>query len=160
MLYVKMFVWTADFYLLNKKIPPSKSTLSKHKRSISKNFATSKEIYGSITIFLPQSPHHKKELLLSLASDFGIECRVRQEIANGNKGLPQETVDKAKSYYLESSWTCPGRKDFVIVCENNKEKKQKHYLLTKLKEPYSIFCNENPNFHIGFLSFVTYDHNK
>ena len=79
--------------------------------------------------FLPQSPRHKKKLLLSLANDFGIECHVRQEIANGNKGLPQETIDKVKSYYLESSWTCPGRKDFVIVYENNnKEKKQKHYL--------------------------------
>ena len=50
MLYVKMFVWTADFYLLNKKIPPSKSTLSKHIRSISKHFTTSKQIYGSITV--------------------------------------------------------------------------------------------------------------
>ena len=81
-----------------------------------------------VKTFLPLSPHHKKELLLSLANDFGIECRVRQEIANGNKGLPQETIDKVKFYYLESSWTCPGRKDFVIVYENNnKEKKQKHY---------------------------------
>ena len=104
--------------------------------------------------FLPQSPRHKKELVLSLANDFGIECHIRQEIANGNKGFPQETVDKVKSYYLESSWTCPGRKDFVIVYENNKkEKKQKHYLLTKLKEAYSIFCNENPNFQIGFSKF-------
>ena len=103
--------------------------------------------------FLPQSSRHKKNLL-SVANDFGIECRVRQEIANGNKGLPQETIDKVKSYYLESSWTCPGRKDFVIVYENNnKEKKQKHYLLTTLKEAYSIFCNENPNFEIGFSKF-------
>ena len=46
--------------------------------------------------FLPLSPRHKKELLLSLAN----ECRLRQEIANGNKGLPQETIDKVKSYYL------------------------------------------------------------
>ena len=99
--------------------------------------------------FLPLSPHHKKELFPSLANDFGIECHVRWEIANGNKGLPQETIDKVKFYYLESSWTCPGRKDFVIVYENNnKEKKQKHYLLTTLKEAYSVFCNENPNeFH-------------
>ena len=104
--------------------------------------------------FLPLSPRHKKELLLSLANDFGIECRVRQEIANGNKALPQETIDKVKSYYLESSWTCPGRKDFVIIYENNnKVKKEKHYLLTTLKEAYSIFCNENPNFQIGFFKF-------
>ena len=74
--------------------------------------------------FLPLSTRHKKELLLSLANDFGIECRVRQEIANGNKALPQETIDKLKSYYLESSWI----KDFVFVYENNnKGKKQKHY---------------------------------
>ena len=104
--------------------------------------------------FLPLSPRHKKELLLSLANDFGIECRVRQEIANGNKALPQETIDKVKSYYLESSWTCPGRKDFVIIYENNnKVKKEKHYLLTTLKEACSIFCNENPNFQIGFFKF-------
>ena len=149
-----MFVWIADFYLSNKKIPPSKSTLSKNIRSISKNFTTSKQIYDSITIFLPQSPRHKKELLLSLENDFGIECHVRQEIANGNKGLPEETVCKLKSYYLESYWTCPGRKDFVIVYEiNNKEKKQKHYLLTTLKEAHSIFCNENPNFQIWFSKF-------
>ena len=78
--------------------------------------------------FLPLSTRHKKELLLSLANDFGIECRVRQEIANGNNALPQETIHKVKSYYLESSWTCPGRKDFVFVYENNnKGKKQKHY---------------------------------
>ena len=103
---------------------------------------------------LPLSPRHKKELHLSLTNDFGIECRVRQEIANGIKALPQETIDKVKSYYLKSSWTCPGRKDFVIVYENNnKEKKQKHYLLTTLKEAYSIFCNENPNFQIGFSKF-------
>ena len=104
--------------------------------------------------FLPLSPHHKKELFPSLANDFGIECHVRWEIANSNKGLPQETIDKVKFYYLESSWTCPGRKDFVIVYENNnKEKKQKHYLLTTLKEAYSIFCNENPKFQIGFSKF-------
>ena len=48
--------------------------------------------------FLQLSPHHKKELLLSLANDFGIECCVRQEIADVNKGLPQETIDKVKSY--------------------------------------------------------------
>ena len=87
-----------------------------------------------IKTFLPLSPHHKKELLLSLANDFGIECRVRQEIANGNKALPQETIDKVKSYYLESFWTCRGRKDFVIVYENNnKEKKQKHYNLYAIR---------------------------
>ena len=77
--------------------------------------------------FLPLSPRHKKELFLSLGNDFGIECHVRQEIANGNKGLPLETIDKVKFYYLESSWICPGRKEFIIVYENNyKEKKQKH----------------------------------
>ena len=83
-----------------------------------------------------------------------LSIRARQEIANGNKGLRQETVVKVKSYYLESSWTCLGSKDFVIVYENNnKEKKQKDYLLTTLKEAYSIFCNENPNFQIGFSKF-------
>ena len=55
--------------------------------------------------FLTKSSHHKKELL-SLANAFGIECFIRHETANSNQGLPQETFDKVKSYYLESSWAC------------------------------------------------------
>ena len=79
--------------------------------------------------FLPLSHRHKKELLLSLANDFVIECRARQEIANGNKILPQVAIDKVKYFYLKSSWACPGIKDFVIVYEhNNKEKKIKTLL--------------------------------
>ena len=46
---------------------------------------------------LPQLPHHKKELLISLAN-FGITCCLRHEITNGSMGLPQETVNKLKSY--------------------------------------------------------------
>ena len=66
------------------------------KKSKKNNYSNQKKAKNRVKKFLPLSPRHKKELPLSLAN----ECCVRQEIANGNKGLPQETIDKVKSYYL------------------------------------------------------------
>ena len=106
-----------------------------------------------IKTFLPKSPLHKKELILSLAKQFCITCKVKNT-SLGNKSLSSDTIQKVKSFYLETSWTCPGKKDAVIVRENNaKEKKQKHFMLTTLREAYTLFKIDNPEMHIGFLKF-------
>ena len=60
-----------------------------------------------------------------------------------------------KSYFLENSWTCPGRNDVVIVHDKKKEKKkrQKHYMLTTLKKDYSSIKTENLGCKICFSKF-------
>ena len=74
---------------------------------------------------------------------------------SGNRSICEGTIHKVKSYFLENSWTCPGKKDVVIVRDKKKgkEKRQKHYMLTTLKEAYSSFKTENPGCKICFSKF-------
>ena len=91
---------------------------------------------------LPQSPRHKKELILSMAEECGIKVT---NSTNGNKSISKDIIKKVKEYFLENSCTCLGKK-VVIVREKNKpkEKWQKHFMLTTLKEAYASYKIENP----------------
>ena len=123
--------------------PPSKS--SKHLRPLAKLKAGS----GN----LPKSSRHKRELVISLAHEYGMKSLI--DSLSGNRSNCEETIQKVKSYFLENSWTCPGRKDVVIVRDRKKgkEKRQKHYMLTTLKEACSSFKTENPGSKIFFSKF-------
>ena len=102
---------------------------------------------------LPKSLHHKRELVMSLAHEYGMKSSI--DSPSSNRSICEETIHKVKSYFLENSWTCPGRKDVVIVHDKKKgkEKRQKHYILTTLKEAHSSFKTENPGCKICFSKF-------
>ena len=102
---------------------------------------------------LPKSPRHKRELVMSLAHEYGMKSPI--DSLGGNRSICEETIQKVKSYFLENSWTCPGRKDVVIVCDRKKgkEKRQKHYMMTILKEAHSLFKTENPGCKTYFSKF-------
>ena len=102
---------------------------------------------------LPKSPRHKRELVMSLAHEYGMKSPI--DSLRGNRSICEETIQKVKSYFLENSWTCPGRKDVVIVRDRKKgkEKRQKHYMMTILKEAHSSFKTENPGCKTYFSKF-------
>ena len=89
---------------------------------------------------------------MSLAHEYGMKSPI--DSLRGNRSICEETIQKVKSYFLENSWTCPGRKDVVIVRDRKKGKKrQKHYMLTTLKEAYSSFKTETSGSKICFSKF-------
>ncbi len=70
----------------------------------------------------------------------------------GRKGLPDETVKKVTSFYLndEISRTSPNRKDYVTVMENNTKKKVSvKHLMYSINEVYAMFCKENPDVKVS-----------
>ena len=88
---------------------------------------------------------------MSLAHEYGMKSPI--DSLSGNRSICEETIQKVKSYFLENSWTCPGRKDVVIVRDKKKgkEKRQKHYMLTTFVE--ASFKTENPGCKICFSKF-------
>ena len=89
---------------------------------------------------------------MSLAHEYGMKSPI--DSLGGNRSICEETIQKVKSYFLENSWACPGRKDVIVRNrKKGKEKRQKHYMLTTLKEAYSSFKTENPGPKICFSKF-------
>ena len=90
---------------------------------------------------------------MSLAHEHGMNSPI--DSFSGNRSICEETIQKVKSHFLENSWICPGRKDVTIVHhkKKGKEKRQKQYLLTTLKEAYSLFKTEKPGCKIRFSKF-------
>ena len=115
-----------------------------HQSKFSKTTHALGKAKNRIKKHLPKSRHHKRELVMSLAHEYGMKS-----------SICEETIHKVKSYFLENSWTFPGRKDVVIVHDKKKgkEKRQKHYMLTTLKVAYSSFKTENPGCKICFSKF-------
>ena len=60
--------------------------------------------------------------MISLAHECGMKSLI--DSLSGNRSNCEETIQKVKSYFLENSWTCPGRKDVVIVRDRKKGKKK------------------------------------
>ena len=80
---------------------------------------------------------------MSLVHEYGMKSPI--DSLGGNRFICEETIQNVKSYFLENPWTCPGRKDVIARDrKKGKEKRQKHYMLTTLKEAYSSFKTENP----------------
>ena len=73
---------------------------------------------------------------MSLEHEYGMKSPI--DSLSGNRSICEETIQKVKSYFLQNSCTCPGRKD-VRGRKKRKEKRQKHYMQTTLKEAYSSF---------------------
>ena len=81
--------------------------------------------------------------MLSVAEEYGIKV---SNNTDGNKSISEDITKKIKKYFSENSWTCPGMKDVVIVRGKNKpkEKRQKHFMLTTIKEAHASYKIENP----------------
>jgi hypothetical protein len=105
---------------------------------------------------LPKSPRKRAAVVLSLAAEYGLTPK-RPNVKTGHSALSQETIDMVEKFYIDVSWACPGMKDVVIVRKRNsgeKEKLQKHYLLTTLKEAHAMFEEEHPEVHVSFSKFA------
>jgi hypothetical protein len=73
------------------------------------------------------------------------------------KTISKETVQKIVSFYEneDNGRILPGKKDsFSVRTENGKEHKQKHLLLSNLKELYQKWCTENITLKVGFSTFA------
>ena len=103
---------------------------------------------------LPQSPRKKRFLLKLMAPKEEVVTKPREK--PGPKPVSDETKRAVLNHYEESdiSWHSPGMKDFKTVRRNGvKERLQKKYLLTTLKESHRIFLENNPEQKIGLSAF-------
>lgn len=72
--------------------------------------------------------------------------------------ISEAVIDAVQEFYLdeESSKTCPGKRDYVVVnTDGQKIKKQRRLLLFSLNEGYAIFKEKHPHFRIGFSKFAS-----
>ena len=113
---------------------------------------------GKVKPYLPKSPRKRKVVISKLASSTGIKLpKIRKkQFTNGNSRLSPEVTKKVLSFYLLDSISrqSPGKKDFVVSCQNGKkEHLQKRHLLFSLKEVHALFLKENPAAKIGLSKF-------
>ena len=47
-----------------------------------------------------------------MTEEYGIKVN---NTTNCNKSISEDIIKKVKKYFLEKSWTCPGKKDLAIV---------------------------------------------
>ena len=71
--------------------------------------------------------------------------------------LPDHVVKKSRSFYEQPdiSWVSPGRKDFITVKQDGrKQKVQKQYLMTTVREAFALFCDKYADVNISFSKFA------
>lgn len=103
---------------------------------------------------LPKSPRKKRFLLKFMCPKEEVVTKPKEK--PGPKPLSEETKRAVLKHFEESdiSWHSPGMKDFKTVRRNGvKERLQKRFLLTTLKESHRIFLDNNPEQKISLSSF-------
>lgn len=99
---------------------------------------------------------HMALLTKKIVKESGILCTPKQRI--GTNVIDNETKELVQSFYAndEISRVCPGKRDYVIVDENNiKISKQRRLLLMNLAEAYAQFKQQNIGRKIGFSLFAS-----
>lgn len=91
----------------------------------------------------------------ALVQDKGIMCTPTKRLAPNV--IPPELVKLVEEFYLceDISHTCPGKRDYVTVNENNERVQlQRRLLLMNLHEAYTIFKEKHVDKKIGFSKFA------
>lgn len=95
-------------------------------------------------------------LVKKLVDEKGILCGPNKRIAT--HVIDPATVKAVKDFYLDEdvSHTCPGKRDYVIVNENNEKiHEQRRLLLMNLDEAYALFKQQYSDLKIGFSTFAS-----
>ncbi len=103
---------------------------------------------------LPNSPRKKKFLLKYMCPNKDVVIKPKEK--PGPKPLSEEIKRAVLNHFEESdiTWQSPGMKDFKTVRRNGvKERLQKKFLLTTLKESHQIFLENNPGQKISLSAF-------
>ena len=111
-------------------------------------------------VSLPSSPRKKRCVIENLAKRVGLGI-VNSSPSQRSSGLSEDTKSVVNAFYLSNdiTWQAPGRKDRVIIREENSEGKkeklteQTRYMLMSLKEAHVKFVEEHPNNKIGLSKF-------
>ena len=109
-----------------------------------------------VTKHLPRSPRKKMIVLQELASDIGLISKQKEVKKTNTLALRSEIKNKVEMFFLETSWVCPGKKDYVTIEKNKKKiKMQKQFMLSTLKEAHGMFLQQNKDVKISFSKFAT-----
>lgn len=109
---------------------------------------------------LPVSPRKRRCVIESLAKDAGMEIPTASSSRSHNS-LSEETKEMVIKFYNTNdiSWEAPGRKDRIIIREENSEGRkvkrteQVCYMLVSLKEAHNCFIKTHSEYKIGLSKF-------
>lgn len=106
---------------------------------------------------LPQSPRKCSAVVKTLAMHFSpnILKEPKLQHLHGDRCISNEVKQSVLDFFNNDtiSYQAPGRKDFVIIRSNGKQKIQKRYLFFTLGETHELFKKEHPNKEIGLSKF-------
>lgn len=121
-------------------------TVSPYSRKSSKSRAVNK-----LVTQLPSDCEKRKTVITELVKKFNVT--ICPDLQTTRRGKTSEYLKvKVKSFYdrEDISRMSPGRKDFVnIKLSGKKVQLQKKFLITSIKETYSMYKAEHPNDEIG-----------
>lgn len=101
---------------------------------------------------LPHSPTKKVAVVSAIATNLGLNLQTSQKNIVSDEELHNLVVEFF--FRPDIVYTAPGMKDEITVWKNGEKiKLRKYYLVTYLREAYSIFKDENPNCTISFSTF-------
>lgn len=110
---------------------------------------------------LPASPRKRRELIIEIAKDNGLELKNAPPpaAAIGRTSQTPENVRVAVVQHYEDdgvSYQCPGRRDCRVKVQLNgvTEEKSVRYMLMTVKEAHSLFLKENQGMVIKLSKFA------
>ena len=69
-------------------------------------------------------------VLQELANDIGLLSKQKEVKKKKTLALSSEIKSKVEMFFLETSWVCPGKTDYVIIEKDKKKiKMQKQFML-------------------------------
>lgn len=101
---------------------------------------------------LPNSPTKKVAVVSAIATNLGLNLQTTRK----NTVSDEEAHNLVVEFFFRPDivFTAPGMKGEITVWKNGEKiKLRKYYLVTYLKEAYSIFKDENPSCTISFSTF-------